>query len=158
MITVNFRNQTGEITTRRFAPGEGVSIYGSVSAANIPAPFSPVRIEASEVGYFDDTTTNFFGDYAFWFVAPNDNKTINLKITASLAAFGDDVVSIPIRIGTGSVPGRVETETKNSPWQALLDLFPSWDKIFLYGGALLLIVAAVYFLPVWLPRVKKALK
>lgn len=99
-ITVNFRTSQGEVTTRRFRPGDGVSIYGKVVGLALPdPPGTRVRLSINEIAYYQDVrVNNVFGDYAGYVRFPNEPGRGTLDVTV-FRPLGTETVSVPISWG-----------------------------------------------------------
>jgi len=126
-LTVNFKTNQGVITSRQFELNQGISIYGSFTGVvGEPEPFSKVQIQINDADgntiFFDNTTTNIFGDYNFYYVTPSVAMQLVIIITAFYTITGQDQLSIPI--GVGQVPSPVPIPTPpDNPWN-LLSLIP----------------------------------
>lgn len=104
-LTVNLKTQRGIIYNRQFLPGEGISIYGKASTLLVPYnPGTLITIDVTtKTGtsiYSNNKTTDYLGDYDFWFRTPLDVGKLNIKLVASYPVSGQDVVNVPIGIGT----------------------------------------------------------
>lgn len=135
-VTANFRISTGLVTTRQLNPGVGVSIYGKCTGVTgMPEPGTHVQINITkpggEVVYSQDTITNLWGDYDFWFRTPNSNTKLNVRIVATYSIAGQDIVNIPIGVGS-AIPDPLPTPTGENTW---LNLLP---PLLISAGALLL--------------------
>lgn len=106
MTTVHFKTYSGENNTRRFNKNEGVSIYGKCTGVTgIYEPGTHVRIEITQNGmpfYFDETNTDIFGDYDFYFKTPNNDTNLDLKIVSTYSISGQDFVNIPLAVGNAN--------------------------------------------------------
>jgi len=106
-ISLTFKTNRGIIYSRKFLPGEGISIYGKASTLLVPInPGSQVRLivenNSGEVIFYKDKSTDFLGDFDFYFVAPVDNVQLNVKLFVVYSVSGEDSLTIPIAIGTAS--------------------------------------------------------
>ena len=122
-LTVNFKTNQGVITSRQFDPNQGISIYGSFTGVvGEPELFSKVQIQINDVNgntiFFNNTTTNIFGDYDFYFVTPEIPTQLTVIITAFYTVTGQDQLSIPI--GVGQIPAPVSVPVPpDNPWDWL---------------------------------------
>lgn len=113
MISVSFRTKSSAVLDRRFAKGDGVSIYGKVSGVSgLGAILTGVRLEVPELSYFEDSQTNLFGDYAFYYVFPNADQALTIKITATFSVSGQETVTIPVSVGA-MLPAKLPTPPKS---------------------------------------------
>jgi len=103
-LSVNFNTSRGQIYTRNFLPGEGISIFGKATTLNgLINPGTQVRMNIeTNFGnslFSDDSFTDLFGDYDFYFRAPENNTQLNVIVQAVYPLSGTDKVVIPISIG-----------------------------------------------------------
>lgn len=110
-ITVNFKTKNGIVNNRVFTANEGVSVYGKATTL-LQVGFNPLtKIQMNVLNslnnsiFYDETLTDFFGDYDFYFVTPSTGK-YNVKITAN---YIDGAQSVVIPIGINTTPSPVPT-------------------------------------------------
>ena len=139
MTTVNFKTYSGANTSRKFGLSQGVSVYGKVTGAlGLGEPGSHVRIDIEKDGspiFFKETFTDLWGDYSFYFITPNEDCNMTVKITASLSISGQDFVTIPIAVGNRAVGSLPKIQGEGS-W---LD----WIPVIVIGTLGILAVKAV---------------
>jgi hypothetical protein len=101
-LTVNFRTESGTNQSRIFKNGQGVSLFGKATGAlGLGEPFTHVRFEIEELGFFAETRANVFGDYDFFFRIPaTGSGVLTLRLTATFSLSGQDTVVIPIAYGS----------------------------------------------------------
>ena len=103
-ITVNFRTQQGNVTSRQFQKNEGVSVYGKLTGmAGVGEPGTHIRMEIIDSRnksiFFDEDNANLYGDYNFWFHTGFKDERLTIILTATYSIAGQDKVTIPIGIG-----------------------------------------------------------
>lgn len=110
-ITVNFKTQSGEVRNRTFGIGDGVSVYGKATTL-INIGFNPltkvtmnVLDRSSQSTFYDETLTDFYGDYDFYFKTGAQGK----YIVVISAHYIDGIQTIKIPIGVGVKPSPVPT-------------------------------------------------
>ena len=122
-ITINFKTSQGLVTSRQFNLNQGVSIYGSFTGiVGEPEPFSNVHIQINDKDgntiYYNNTSTNIFGDYNFYFVTPSTSMQLTVIVTGFYTVTGQDQLIIPIGIGETPDPVPVPVAPE-SPWNLL---------------------------------------
>lgn len=121
-VTVNFKTASGLNSTRVFKQAEGISIYGKCTGvAGIGEPGTHVRLEikkGSSVIYFQETMTNIWGDYDFYYTTPNYNGQLTVRLIATYSISGQDVVNIPI--GVNVQPGNAPLPEVEMAWLSYL--------------------------------------
>jgi hypothetical protein len=142
-LTVNLRSASGEIRNRNLTKGVGVSVYGKVFGLILPSSFSDVRFEIPELSYVDNTSTNAFGSYSFWFVPTVDNQALTFRLLGSLPT-GMELVDYPVGVGK-VIPAKLPKAVTSST----LDVI---GKYLLIAG---IIVGALIALPYILPLFNK---
>ena len=133
MITVNVRSSSSEITNRQLPKNSGISIFGKVTGMiGIGEPLTVVRIEVinkSGSTYFvKETSANFWGDYNFYFVTPDENTNMIIKLYATYSTSGQDLIIYPVGIGSAKadpLPAPVKASS-------ILDYIPL--ILLLFGG------------------------
>jgi hypothetical protein len=106
-ISVNFRTQSRELDSRSLPLNEGVSVYGKVTGLlGIGEPFQLVRFELGD--RFQETRTNAFGDYAFFFRTPNTRERATIRLTTFFTVGGVQSREIPVAYGISPSPLRAE--------------------------------------------------
>jgi len=103
-ITVNFRTSEQELPARRFPKNVPISIYGKVTGVlGLGEAFQHIRIEIlnreNQSIFFDEDTTNTFGDYAFYVVFPNEDTYYTIVLTATYSVSGQDTARVPVAVG-----------------------------------------------------------
>ncbi len=104
-ITVNFKTKRGMIVNRRFEKNEGISLYGKVSTLTgvgiTPGTFIRLNVVDSYGNSIvhKETLTDFWGGYSFWFVTPDQNVKLLVKIFAAYTWAGQDETAVPIAVG-----------------------------------------------------------
>ena len=126
-LTINFKTNRGIITSRQFDLSQGISIYGSFAGmVGEPEPFSTVQIQINDPSgntiFFNNTSTNFWGDYDFYFVAPSVQMQLTVIITAFYTITGQDQLIVPIGVGLTPAPVPIPVAPE-SPW-SWLSLIP----------------------------------
>lgn len=123
MTTVNFRTQSGENNSRRFEKNQGISVYGKCTGiTGIYEPGTHVRINVTKNGqafFFDETNTDIFGDYDFWFRTPNEDTNLNVNIISTYSISGQDNVNIPISVGN-LIPKPLPNPLQEMSWLGIL--------------------------------------
>lgn len=143
VVSVNLRTQSGINTSRKFNRGEGVSIFGKCTGIlGLGEPYTHVRVEvlsSNGVGlFFDEMTTNVFGDYHSYFTFPNVDGRYTIQVTATFTVSGQDKSIVPVSVGSVA-PANVP-----APEEATNIV----DTILVYGkelGIVLIIGAIIYF-------------
>ena len=148
-IAVKIESPVGTtLQTRNFQPGQRVRVGGHVTGAlSIGEPFTHVRMELTGDGFyplFEETRTNFLGDFWFDIIMPWTSGKANLQFIATFSLLGQDVVDVPIAIGNV-----YPDPTPLPPPQGTLPSLPDlgididWNLIGIAGLVILGIVLAV---------------
>jgi hypothetical protein len=103
-LLINFRTQAGNVTNRKFDKGIGVSIYGKAETLIVPInPGTVINLDITDqsnrIIFSGSKSTDFLGDYDFWFRTPDYDTKLNLRMVASYPVSGQDVLTIPLAVG-----------------------------------------------------------
>lgn len=123
MTTVNFRTSYGENNSRQFEKNQGVSVYGKCTGVTgMFEPGTHVQINITKNGksfFYDNTNTNIFGDYSFWFRTPNEDCNLNVQIVATYSISGQDQINVPLAVGSAS-PKPLPIPGQEMAWTGIL--------------------------------------
>ncbi|HES59643.1 MAG TPA: hypothetical protein ENO18_04345 [Caldithrix sp.] len=121
-LTVNLKTQSGLNYSRKFNPGDGVSIYGKATGIlGLGEPGTHVRfsvLSGSSTIYFKETYTDIWGDYSFYYTMPLNNAKLDFVLIASYSVYGQDQVKIPVAVGYKPDPLPLP-EGEGLPWWVL---------------------------------------
>lgn len=145
-ITVNFRSSQGEITSRRFRAGEGVSVYGKSTGVVLPDVVGTrIRLVLDEAGYYQDTrVSDIFGGWSGWITFPSTPGSGTLRVTA-YRPLGTETVEVPIAWGEArdvKLPPVPREEPTSGLGETIFETLSSLKVVALAA----IVVAGVYFL------------
>lgn len=110
-ISVNLKTSNGINTSRIFNSNVGVSVYGKATTL-LKLGFNPltkitmnVLNSSKQSIFYDETLTDFYGDYDFYFTTPSQGK-YDIKLTAY---YIDGAQSVIVPIGVNTTPSPVPT-------------------------------------------------
>lgn len=117
-LSVNFKNNNGILSNRKFEKNIGISVYGKLTGVTgIFEPATLTRLEITENGkpyYLKETYTNVFGDYNFYFKTPDRDTKLLLKLVGTYSISGQDTVLIPVGVGNVNPDELPNPETKST--------------------------------------------
>jgi len=155
MITVNMRTNTATITNRRLPTSTGISVFGKITGASgIGAILTSVRLTIPETGFFQDTQTNAFGDYAFYFLTPSFARRLTLRIVATFTLAGQETQVVPVIVG--DLIGNPSDPSDPESTDLLGGIGETAKTVLMVLAWGVVIVGLVYLLPYLLPKIKAA--
>jgi hypothetical protein len=117
MLVVKFENPPGTVlNTRRFTPGQNLRVGAQVTTPlGGPAPGVATTFELYDTSfepYYTGTTTDFFGNAWVDWILPGVTSRATIRVVAqSIIPGTNEVVEIPVGIGTNPlpIPGEINT-------------------------------------------------
>lgn len=141
-ITVNLKENGTENTSRRFAYGSKVEVYGTVYGKILPSAFQFVRFEvlkgASALGY-EESRTGLLGGYSFEFSAPTADNAYTIRISTTFPLGAVETKEVPIAFGSAS-PGDLPVVSQDE------SVFTSLDNVLKILPYVLALIALIYLI------------